>query len=55
MTSRKAYARLVRGEKNKEGRRGGGEGEGGRGGEGEGGKEDVIMTFSYVRMWWCFF
>ena len=29
--------------------------EGGRGGEGEGGEEDVIMTFSYVKMWWRFF
>ena len=51
MTSRKAYAQLVRGERIR--RRGGGEGR--RGGEGEGGEEDVIMTFSYVRMWWRFF
>lgn len=46
MTSRKACAQLVRGKRI---RRGGGEG------EGEGGKEDVIMTFSYVKMWWRFF
>ena len=44
MTSRKACAQLVRGKRIRRG-----------GGEGEGGEEDVIMTFSYVRMWWRFF
>lgn len=43
---KKSLCTIGEGEKNKEGR---------RGGEGEGGEEDVIMTFSYVRMWWRFF
>ena len=38
---KKSLCTIGEGEKNKEG--------------GRGGEEDVIMTFSYVKMWWRFF